>query len=145
MFDLFIRYCRMVNCKPTLHLTPQFCKDNDLTVSECTFIFDHFKELKEEYGKLYYVSKGLKKKVPFEYLEVLYQLYGGEKKMKVREFLETLAINNYFAISINELVDSKKYSSGELSIVVYDTKNIINMLSDTILNKTFSHAHIDIS
>lgn len=80
MFDLFIRYCRMVNCKPTLHLTPQFCKDNDLTVSECTFIFDHFKELKEEYGKLYYVSKGLKKKVPFEYLEVLYQLYGGEKE-----------------------------------------------------------------
>lgn len=55
--------------------------------------------------------------------------------MKVREFLETLAINNYFAISINELVDSKEYSSGELSIVVYDTKNIINMLSDTILNK----------
>lgn len=52
--------------------------------------------------------------------------------MKVREFLETLAINNYFAISINELVDSKEYSSGELSIVVYDTKNIINMLSDTI-------------
>ena len=41
--------------------------------------------------------------------------------MKVREFLETLAINNYFAISINELVDSKEYSSGELSIVVYDT------------------------
>lgn len=62
--------------------------------------------------------------------------------MKVREFLETLALNNYFAISINELVDSKEYSSGELSIVVYDTKNIINMLSDTILNKTFSHAHI---
>lgn len=53
--------------------------------------------------------------------------------MKVREFLETLALNNYFAISINELVDSKEYSSGELSIVVYDTKNIINMLSDTIL------------
>jgi hypothetical protein len=65
--------------------------------------------------------------------------------MKVREFLETLAINNYFAISINELVDSKEYSNGELSIVVYDTKNIINMLSDTILNKTFSHAHIDIN
>lgn len=65
--------------------------------------------------------------------------------MKVREFLETLALNNYFAISINELVDSKEYSSGELSIVVYDTKNIINMLSDTILNKTFSHAHIDIN
>ncbi len=65
--------------------------------------------------------------------------------MKVREFLETLALYNYFAISINELVDSKEYSSGELSIVVYDTKNIINMLSDTILNKTFSHAHIDIN
>lgn len=65
--------------------------------------------------------------------------------MKVREFLETLTLNNYFAISINELVDSKEYSSGELSIVVYDTKNIINMLSDTILNKTFSHAHIDIN
>ena len=65
--------------------------------------------------------------------------------MKVRDFLETLTLNNYFAISINELVDSKEYSSGELSIVVYDTKNIINMLSDTILNKTFSHAHIDIN
>lgn len=65
--------------------------------------------------------------------------------MKVREFLETLALNNYFAISINELVDSKEYSSGELSIVVYDTKNIINMLSDAILNKTFSHAHININ
>ncbi len=77
MFDLFMRYCRMVNCKKTLHLSPQTCKENDLTVSECTFIFDHFDLLKEEYGKFYYVSKGLEKKVPFEYLEVLYQLYGG--------------------------------------------------------------------
>lgn len=65
--------------------------------------------------------------------------------MKVRDFLETLTLNNYFAISINELVDSREYFSGELSIVVYDTKNIINMLSDKILNKTFSHAHIDIN
>jgi hypothetical protein len=65
----------MVECKPTMRLTPQFCREHDLTVSECTFIYDHFEQLKEEYGKLYYVSKGLKKKVPFEYLEVLNKLY----------------------------------------------------------------------
>ena len=45
--------------------------------------------------------------------------------MKVRDSLETLTLSNYFAISINGLVDSKEYSSGELSIVVYDTKMLL--------------------
>ena len=52
MFDLFMRYCRMTNCKATMHLTPAQCKDNDLTVSECTFIYDHFDTLKAEHAAL---------------------------------------------------------------------------------------------
>ena len=65
--------------------------------------------------------------------------------MRVKDFLETITLKDYFAISISELVESREYSSGELSIVIYDPKNIINMLSDTILNKTISHTHVDIS
>ncbi len=65
--------------------------------------------------------------------------------MKVKDFLETITLKDYFAISINELVESREYSSDVLSIVVYDTENIINILSDTFLNKTFSHAHISVS
>ena len=37
----------MVDCKKTLRLTPAQCKDNELTVSECTFIYDHFDTLKD--------------------------------------------------------------------------------------------------
>lgn len=66
-------------------------------------------------------------------------------KMKVKDFLKTITLKDYFAISINELVESREYSSDVLSIVVYDTENIINILSDTFLNKTFSHAHISVS
>ena len=55
----------MVDCKKTLRLTPAQCKDNELTVSECTFIYDHFDTLKAEYQKVYLLSKSLGKKDAF--------------------------------------------------------------------------------
>lgn len=70
-----MRYCRMVDCKKTLRLTPAQCKDNELTVSECTFIYDHFDILKAEYQKVYLLSKSLGKKMPFEYADILRKLY----------------------------------------------------------------------
>lgn len=70
-----MRYCRMVDCKKTLRLTPAQCKENDLTVSECTFIYDHFDTLKTEYQKVYLLSKSLGKRIPFEYEVILRKLY----------------------------------------------------------------------
>ena len=58
-----------------MHLTPAQCKENDLTVSECTFIHDHFDTLKAEYQKVYLLSKSLGRKIPFEYETVLRKLY----------------------------------------------------------------------
>ncbi len=68
----------MVDCKKTLRLTPAQCKENDLTVSECTFIYDHFDTLKTEYQKVYQLSKKFKKSIPFEYKVILNKLYGGK-------------------------------------------------------------------
>ncbi len=76
MFDLFMRYCRMVDCKKTLRLTPAQCKENDLTVSECTFIYDHFDTLKNEYEKVYVLSKKFNSHIPIEYQMILRKLYG---------------------------------------------------------------------
>lgn len=58
-----------------MHLTPAQCKDHDLTVSECTFIYDHFDTLKAEYRKVYLLSKSLGRKISFEYETVLRKLY----------------------------------------------------------------------
>lgn len=151
MFDLFMRYCRMVDCVKTMRLTPQQCKDNDLTVSECTFIYDHFDDLKKEYGKLYYVSKGLKKKVPFEYLKVLNILYPGndfvseeELGMTVDEWTDIFDKDNWkqtYVVKFIDIEDNDGHSDTVLEYLFEGDKSS-KMPSEYILDSVVDYVEV---